>query len=129
MAFEVTIAPGSGVAVSFRGAERVCLWRRQVEFPVGKIRAAEVLPRGPMEATIDHRGFGIGTHNGEKRPGRRRVGSMLGRAARGPVFWAVGAGGPETELLVLSLADHRFVRAVLEVDDPHAAVEQLAPSP
>ena len=127
MAFEVTITPDRGVTVSLTGAERFCLWRRQIEFAAAQIRAVDVMPRGGMEVAIDHRAFGIGTHVGEKRPGRRRVGSMLGRNARGPVFWAVSAGGPEVELLVLSLADHRFVRAVLEVPDPHGVASRLSP--
>ncbi len=45
---------------------------------------------------------------------------MLGRGVPGKQFWAVQAGPGGTQLIVLDLINHRFERAVLEVDDPQA---------
>ena len=73
------------------------------------------MPRYELESRIDHVQLGTGTHAGERRPGRRRVGIHLGRDVVGQQFWVTAASGPELPLLVLDLIDHQFKRAVLAV--------------
>lgn len=124
MAFAVAVTDDE-VRVDLTGWDRMHCWRRRQVFARSLIRAARVDGRGPLEERIQHRAWGYGTHDGGKRPGRRRVGSMLGPAARGAQFWAVSAGPADATLLVLELAGGSFVRAVLEVDDPHDTAAQL----
>ena len=86
---------------------------------VAAIQQAKVEPRSDVERLVDHRVLGVGTHNGEQRPNRRRVGTMLGRSVPGKQFWAVPAGDRSHPLVVLDLsAASGFERMVLEVDDP-----------
>lgn len=112
MAFEVIESQGN-VTVRLTGRDRILCWRRKVEIPQQAIRSATVKTRGDLEPTIEHRLAGIGTHDGKKRPNRRRVGPMLGRHLVGPQFWAVEKGQPDQALVVLDLTDHEFVRVVL----------------
>ena len=93
-------------------------FRRIVEIDRASIVKAVVIGRQELESRIDHRQLGIGTHYGERYPGRRRVGTHLGRGVLGPQFWATARSGPELRLLVLDLNNHEFARAVLEVNDP-----------
>lgn len=101
-------------------------WRRSITFPADAIDSVSVADRSSLESLINHRALGYGTHNGSKRPGRRRVGTMLGRGVVGKQFWSVREGGGAMELVVLDLLDHEFVRAVLEVDDAQACWEVVA---
>ena len=119
MAFRIEESDGSAV-VHLSGWDRLMTWRGRVVFPNEAIVSATLARRGDLEPFIDHRLAGIGTHDGGRRPGRRRVGPMLGRHIVGKQFWAVGRGGPDRVLVVLDLSDHEFVRAVLDVADPHS---------
>lgn len=106
-----------GVRVELQGWDRAMNWRRSCVFPRAQIASVTVSPRGELEPLINYRALGFGTHDGRKRPGRRRVGTMQGRGVAGDQFWAVAAGGPDVDLVVLQLHGHRFARAVLQVDD------------
>ena len=119
MAAEVE-ALSDRVAVVLSGWDRVMCWRTGVMFDRSKIGSASTLDRSTLENLIDHRTSGCGTHNGTKRPNRRRIGTMLGRGIAGKQFWAVPAGRGTDRLLVLDLRDHEFARAVLAIDDAAA---------
>ena len=96
------------------------IWRRSTLFSFDSITSAFVVPRRELEPLVDHRVVGVGTHDGALRPGKRRVGTMLGRKTVGKQFWAVPHSGPELDLLVLELYEHEFAKAVLNVDGPDA---------
>jgi hypothetical protein len=115
VAFEVTCTSGV-VRVELRGWDRLFTWRRSLVVDLATVRSASIESRGVLEAEIDHRAAGFGTHNGGKRPCRRRVGTMLGGAVRGRQFWAVSSGSSTVRLLVLDLESGPFARVVLEVD-------------
>ena len=102
------------------GWDMAMIWRRTTLFPFEAIIDVCVVTRGELEPLVDHRVVGVGTHDGKLRPGKRRVGTMLGRGTVGKQFWAVGFSGPELQLLVLELDGHQFARAVLNIDDPEA---------
>ena len=102
-------------------------FRRAVEVDRANVTNAAVVPRGELETKIDHRQLGIGAHFGWRWPGRRRVGTMLGRAVVGKQFWAVAGGGPELPLIVLDLVDHEFKRVVLELSEPELTAALIAP--
>lgn len=106
------------VVVELRGWDRAMNGRRRVEFEPATITSVSVADRAALEPLIDHRALGCGTHNGSKRPGGRRIGTMLGRGVPGKQFWAVRAGPSTSRLVVLHLVGHEFQRAVIEVDDP-----------
>jgi len=106
--------------VVLTGVDRLLTWRKPVVFGPDDITAATVAPRRSLEELIDSRLLGRGANDGTRRPGRARIGSMMGRAVVGKQFWAVPAGDPDRALLVLDLSGHEFVRAVLAVDDPEA---------
>lgn len=122
--FEVDISE-SAVVVTMTGWDRAMNWRRHVAVESSAVLDARVEQRSTLERRIDHRASGLGTHNGEKRPNRRRVGTMLGRDVAGKQFWAVPAGDESTRLLVVEVRDGRFKRLVLAVDDPVAAAAEI----
>lgn len=97
------------------GLDSLLVWRRRVRFERFHILRVHLLRRGDLERTIVHREFGIGPHHGANRPGRRRVGVMIGRGVVGRQFWAVGRGSADSVLVVLDLRGHLFARAVLNV--------------
>ena len=113
VAFEVACA-SDAVRVELSGWDRLFTWRRSLVVDLATVRSAFIKDRGALEADIDHRAVGFGTHNGGKRPGRRRVGAMLGRGVPGRQFWAVSAGAPTVRLLVLEPESGPFARVVLE---------------
>jgi hypothetical protein len=106
---------GGGVTVTLTGLDSLLVWKRRVRFERFHILRVRLLRRGDLERTIVHRELGIGTHHGANRPGRRRVGVMIGRGVVGRQFWAVGRGGDDSVLVVLDLRGHLFARAVLDV--------------
>ncbi len=108
---------GRTLRVVLSGWDRFATFRRIVEIDRANIARADVMPRHDLESRIDHRQWGIGTHAGECRPGRRRVGIHLGRDVVGQQFWVTATSGPELPLLVLDLVDHQFKRAVLVVSE------------
>lgn len=114
VAFDVTCA-GNALTVELSGWDRLFAWRRSLVVDLTTVRSAVIESRGTIEAEIDHRAAGFGTHNGRARPGRRRVGVMLGRGVAGRQFWAVSSGAPTVRLLVLDLESSQFARLVLEV--------------
>jgi hypothetical protein len=114
VAFDVTCV-GNALTVELSGLDRLFAWRRSLVVDLATVRSAGIESRGTIEAKIDHRAAGFGTHNGRTRPGRRRVGVMLGRGVAGYQFWAVSSGGPTVRLLVLDLESSQFARLVLEV--------------
>lgn len=116
MGFRVEEDDGD-VTVSLSGWDWIMLWRRKVRFEASHIRRVSLIRRGVLERTVQHRELGVGTHDGARHPGRRRVGIMLGRGVVGGQFWAVPKGGPDSVMVVLDLEGHRFVRAVLDVAD------------
>lgn len=106
------------VEVQLTGWDRAMNWRRRIVFDLSSVTRAATEDRASLEALIDHRSMGCGTHNGAKRPNQRRIGTMVGRGVAGNQFWAVPAGKGTDLLLVLELFDHEFVRAVLAANDP-----------
>lgn len=115
MAFEVS-STNDRLKVELTGWDRLLTWRRSLVIDLAAVGNAFVDARGALEAGVDHRASGFGTHDGRQRPGRRRVGTMLGRAVRGRQFWAASSGPLTTRLLVLELDFGLFERVVLEVD-------------
>lgn len=113
VSFELACASGA-VRVELSGWDRVFTWRRSLVVDLATVRSAFTESREALEVDIDHRSAGFGTHNGGKRPGRRRVGAMLGRGVPGRQFWAVTAGAPTVRLLVLEPESGPFARVVLE---------------
>ena len=114
------------MSVELTGWDSVANLRRRVEVDVRQIRSVRVESRADLEALIDHRALGIGTHMGEKRPNRRRVGTMQGRGLPGKQFWAVPSGRGSRFLLVVDLsADAEFQRVVIAVDDPEAVAAAI----
>lgn len=105
-----------GVDVRLTGLDRALCWRRGVHVDRHQILARRSEIRKTLESTIDHRALGWGSHVGGRRPGRRRVGVMLGRGVAGDQFWALPAGPADDTLTVLDLTDHRFARLVV----PHS---------
>lgn len=101
--------------------------RRTLTVPRDRIECASVASRGELEQRVDHRVLGVGPHDGQRRPGRRRVGSMLGRDVRGLQFWAVDAGPPSQRLVVLDLAPpvRNFRRIVLSSERADQVVQAL----
>ena len=122
MAFKVTCENGV-LRIGLSGWDRLMTWRRALHIDLSTVRSASVEERALLEAGVDHRSAGTGTHDGRRRPGRRRVGSMLGRGVQGSQFWAVSSGPPTARLLVLDLQSGPFARVVLEAD---ARVEALS---
>ena len=120
---------GRTLRVVLSGWDRIFTFRRVVEFDRANIARASVISRHELESRIDNRQLGIGTHDGERRPGRRRVGIHLGRDVVGQQFWVTAASGPELPLLALDLIDHQFKRAVLAVSDPDVIDALLASDP
>lgn len=118
-----------GVIVALSGLDRFLNLKRRVRVGRAEIERVSIAPRDQLELLIDHRVSGIGDHNGARNPGKRRVGTMLGRESIGHQFWAVSSGDPELPLLVLDLEgdpfDPGFQRIVLEVDDPEAMKASL----
>lgn len=126
MAFRVEWT-GNALRVELDGWDRLFNWRRVVEIDRASVAKAAVAPRGKLEPDIHYRQLGFGTHAGERYPGRRRVGTQLGRAVVGKQFWAAARGGPELPLLVLDLVDHEFKRAVLAVSKPEVIAASFGP--
>lgn len=116
----------ASIVVTFTGRHRVLCGRRSVEIARDRIVRAFAAERRPLEQAIDHRVVGEGTHDGERHPGRTRIGTMIGSSRDGRQLWAVDAGPLGERLLVLDLRDHRYVRAVLAVPDPDAMAEGLS---
>jgi hypothetical protein len=126
VAFVISVN-GAAVVIALSGWDRLMNWRRRIEFDLAMVEDVSVVDRSSLESMIDHRVRGCGTHNGSRRPGRRRIGTMLGRGVPGKQLWSVRAGPGSSRLIVLDLAGHDFRRAVLDVDDPtsfQSAVEQ-----
>lgn len=126
MALEFDLGDG-GLRIELSGLDRAIGWRRTVAVDPDEIVDAWATIRGALEPSIDRRLLGRGPHDGAFRPGRRRVGSMLGRGIEGRQFWAMPASGPELPLLVLDLRDHEFLRIVAAVDDPYDVVRTHFP--
>ena len=128
MAFEVSCT-SEVLKVELSGWDRLFTWRRSLVVDLATVRAAFIERRGVLEADIDHRATGFGTNIGGKRPGRRRVGTMLGRAVIGSQFWAASSGSSTVRLLVLDLESGPFARVVLEVGgDVEACVIASVPA-
>ncbi len=117
MAFRV-VEDQRQIQVLLSGWDRVMCWRRSVVFDVGQISTVAIARRGDLEPSVDHRIQGIGTHDGSRLPGKRRVGIMMVRGARVPEFWALQPSGPDSVAVVLDLTGQEFGRAVLSVTDP-----------
>lgn len=113
------------IRVRLSGWDRLVNGRRSVEVDRNEVAVAQVARRADLERLVDHRALGCGTHDGAKRPGRRRIGTMLGRGVEGTQFWATGASEADVELLVLDLHAHEFSRLVLAVDDPQRVAAAL----
>ena len=109
---------GSTLRVVLSGWDCIFNGRRTVEIDRANVTRAAVLQRHALESRIDHRQLGFGTHAGARRPGRRRVGTQLGRGVVGRQFWVTARSGPELPLLMLDLNSHKFARAVLAVSEP-----------
>ncbi|NND75242.1 MAG: hypothetical protein HKN44_09575 [Ilumatobacter sp.] len=116
MALRVEHGP-DGLVIVLSGLDRLMTLRRSVRIEPAHVASASVVDRLLPESSVDHRASGFGTHDGAKRPGRRRVGTMLGRDVVGEQFWAVPAGRADQPVLVLDLVDHEFTRIVIATDD------------
>lgn len=116
---------GDSLEVRLTVWDRAMNWRGKVEFDVRDVTTVGVEEREALEALIDHRAMGWGTHNGAKRSNRRRVGTMLGRGVAGKQFWAVAASHRTAHLLVLDLRNGEFARAVLMAEDPQAIAAEI----
>lgn len=119
-------AAAGPLTITLSGLERALNWRTAVTIDRARVVDASATLRSALEPSIDRRVLGIGKHDGAFRPGRRRVGVMLGRGVDGKQFWAVPASGPELPVLVLDLADHEFRRIVLAIDDPYSQAAAIA---
>ena len=108
---------GSTLRVALSGWDCIFNGCRVVEIDRANVAKRAVVQRHELESRIDHRQLGFGTHAGARHPGRRRVGTQLGRGVVGPQFWATARSGPELPLLVLDLINHEFARAVLAVSE------------
>ena len=117
MAFRVQPSP-AGMTVVLTGVDRILVWRRSVTILTSHVRSAEAAERGALEALVDHRIAGIGPHDGGGRPGRRRVGFVLGRSVVGRQFWAVDKGPPDQRLLVVADPGAPFERGRREPRAP-----------
>ncbi len=115
----------ASIAVLLKGWDRAMNGRRVVEFALGDVASIAVVQRSVLEATLTHRALGCGTHNGAKRPGGRRIGTMLGHGFGGKQFWAVPPTTEGSPLLVINMTDGEFQRAVLFVDDPETVAAAL----
>jgi hypothetical protein len=124
MSFLVEIDDAS-ITVRLKGWDRAMNGRRAVEFARGDVAAVDVVDRANLEAAITHRALGCGTHNGAKRPGGRRIGTMLGHGFGGKQFWAVPSTTGGSPLLVINMNDGEFQRAVLFVDNPERVAAAL----
>lgn len=91
MAFTVEVGE-SAVIVELTGWDRLMNGIQQVIIDKSQIMGAESTERGALESSITHRALGCGTHNGAKRPNKRRVGTMLGSGLAGSQFWATAKG-------------------------------------
>jgi len=117
------------VVITLTGLDRFATGRRRLRIPVERIVRAHVAERGALERLIDHRVVGVGTHNAGRRPGRRRIGMMIGREVVGNQFWAVDKGPSDRRLLVIDLEPPvgPFIRAVVECDQPDTVATRLDP--
>jgi hypothetical protein len=125
MGFRIDTGP-DGIVIWLSGWDRAACWRRSVQIGRNVITAARVETRKSLERRIDHRLTGTGTHFGATNPGRRRVGTMLGRDVDGRQWWAVERGPTTEMLLVLDLDGHEFARAVLQLADPTTVAADLS---
>lgn len=106
--------------------DRVANFRRRLIIDVDEIKSIRVVERSDLEKVVDHRVLGIGTHDGERRPNRRRVGTMLGRDVVGKQFWAVPAGADTQLLVVIDLsADSDLKRVVVGLGDPEGLTSAI----
>lgn len=117
MGFDVQLSSQSMI-VELTGWDRVANVRRRIEVDLADTRAVTVQQRADVERLVDHRALGVGTHDGARRPNRRRVGTMMGRSVTGKQFWAVPASDGSHPLVVLDLAAGDFQRIVVAVDNP-----------
>ncbi len=113
------------MVVRLSGWDRATNWRRTVEFQLEAVATVGLEQRRVLEELIDHRAVGIGTHDGARRPNRRRVGTMLGRGVDGKQFWAVPSGRASQPVLVLDQTHGEFDRVVLMVHDPAAVAAEI----
>ena len=126
LSFSVTV-DGDGLEVLLTGWDRLLNGRSAVRAPRASLRSVWVEERGSLEALVDSRVLGYGTHAGLRRPGRRRVGTMMGRGHVGRQFWAVAAGPDDQRLLVVDVTDGHFSQVIVQIADPDAAARLLAP--
>ena len=127
MGFDVRVG-SDALTITLSGWDRAMNWRQRIVFAKATISRVDLVDRASLERLIDHRALGVGTHNGERHPGRRRVGTMLGRGRAGKQFWAVPASDGSTPVVVIDLRDGEFTRTVLAVTDPEEVVSILQPS-
>lgn len=112
MSFQVNTT-ADRLVVSLRGFDRLLCWRRAVSLPFAAITAVRRVDRAEVEATLDHRLFGVGSHRGDRHQGRRRVGAFMGReTAAGCQFWAVGQG--QRTVLAIQSDNAQWQRLVLD---------------
>lgn len=92
VAFHVR-ASARELIVDLRGLDRVLCWRRTVRVPIASISSVRHIARDEVEPSLSHRLYGVGSHRGDRTPGRRRVGAFMGpETAVGRQFWAVEQG-------------------------------------
>ena len=125
MGFAVEIS-AEQVAVQLSGWDRIMNWRRSLSVDRSYIVTVGVHERAALERSITHRVLGVGTHDGERRPNGRRVGTMLGHGLAGNQFWAVARSDASAPVVVVDLTGHDFIRLVLMVENPDATAAELS---
>lgn len=100
------------VRIRLGGIDRLLCWRREVRVPRSSITAVDVTSRAEVEARLDHRLCGVGSHDGSRGTGRRRVGLFQGRdAGGGRQLWAVGS--EDDQVVVVDAEGTDVARVVL----------------
>jgi hypothetical protein len=104
---------GDRLVVELTGLHRLWALKRRLTVPLASVRGATVDPGMAREV------------EGMRAPGLRIPGvAAMGtfRRSDGKDFWDVGRG---TRTIVVQLADAQWDRLVLEVDEPHAVVDEI----
>ena len=79
------------VILEVSGEDRMMNRRGRLAPPLADVSDARAEEHPRLEALIDHRSIGIGTHLGQEHPNRRRV-SSIGPWRPDNQFWEVAAG-------------------------------------
>lgn len=123
MSFGASVEPDQ-LTIALRGVDRLLCWRRTVQVDLAAVTAVRRLDRPELEARLDSRVYGRGSHRGDRGRRRARVGAFLGRDVSGQQqFWAVAADAGT--VVAIDLDRGRFRRVVLgETSCPSALLDR-----